>query len=214
MKPGHDSAAAGDFPGVLDRFWQVGEQPRHVFAGLEVVLGRQPAAVAVGEGDALGDARQHFVGVELVLTGEVGIIGGDNRQAVLGRKRQQAGFQRAFVGLAMPLDFQIQPPIEQALHGFQVCGGARGAVHQVAAQRRSFDPVERDQPFGPGAEIVEINRRLDAFALKKALGDQRHQVFVPGLVLRQQQQPVRVGGRGAGFVAGPVQPQHGTDHRL
>ena len=125
-----------------------------------------------------------------------------------------AGFEGAFVGLAVALNFQIQPPVEQALHGLQMCGGARGAVHQVAAQRGPLHTVERDQPFGPGAEIVEINRRLDAFALKKALGDQRHQVFVTGLILRQQQQAVRVGGPGAGFVAGAVQPQHSADHGL
>ena len=214
MQTGHDRAAARDLPRVLDRFRQVGEQPRHVLAGLEVVLGRQAAAVAVGQRDALRDARQHFVGVELVLAGEVGIVGGDDRQAVLGSKRQQAGFEGAFVGLAVALNFQIQPPVEQALHGLQVCGGARGAVHQVAAQRGPLHAVERDQPIGPGAEVGEVDRRLDAFTLKKALGDQRHQVFVTGLILRQQQQAVRVGGPGAGFVAGTVQPQHSTDHGL
>ena len=82
---------------IFHVFSQVGEQPRHVLAGLEQCSGvrRRRSRWASVTPCAMHDST---VGVELVLAGEVGIVGGDDRQAVLGGKRQQAGFEGAFVG--------------------------------------------------------------------------------------------------------------------
>ena len=42
----------------------------------------QTLAVAVGEGDPLGDTRQNIVGVKLVRSGKVRVVGGDDGQVV------------------------------------------------------------------------------------------------------------------------------------
>ena len=64
---------------------------------LEIMLGRQPAAVLGGDDLALGDADQRIMGGEVVGRGEIGLVGGDQRQVELIGEIDQAGFGRALV---------------------------------------------------------------------------------------------------------------------
>ena len=57
QRPRPEGAALRDLDGGRDRLRQVGEQRRHLGAGLEPVLGGELAAVGVGDQPALGDRR-------------------------------------------------------------------------------------------------------------------------------------------------------------
>ena len=78
----HEGAAAGDDERVVDRLRQVGEQGAHLGGGLEVVLGRQAAALLLADIGAAGDAEQRVVRLEHGAVGEEGVVGGDQRQVV------------------------------------------------------------------------------------------------------------------------------------
>ena len=66
-----------------DRFRQIGEERRHLLRRFEIMLGRQPAAILGGHHLALGDADQRVMGGIVVGRGEIGFVGGDERQIEL-----------------------------------------------------------------------------------------------------------------------------------
>ena len=66
---GRNGAALRDLDRRGERLRQVGEQRRHLGAGLEAVLGRELAAVGLRDEAALGDADQRVMG--LVVVGAV-----------------------------------------------------------------------------------------------------------------------------------------------
>ena len=63
-------AAHGDLDGVVDRLGQVGKKRRHFRLALQVVVGRQPAAVVGRDHRAFGDGDQRVMRVEILARRE------------------------------------------------------------------------------------------------------------------------------------------------
>ena len=91
-----ERAALGDLDGRGERLRQIGEQRRHLGAALEVVLGRELAAVGLGDHAAFGDGDQRVVGVVVLALGEVRLVGGDQRNvAGIGEFDQRGSVARS-----------------------------------------------------------------------------------------------------------------------
>ena len=88
-------AAHGDLDRVLDRLGNVGEERRHLLLGLEVMLGREAAAVLGDQHLALGDADQRVMRGVVIGLGEVGLVGGDQRDFEAVGKLNQAALRLA-----------------------------------------------------------------------------------------------------------------------
>ena len=106
------SAAARDLDGVLERLGQIGEQRRHLRAGLEVMLGAQPAALVDGDIAPFGDADQRVMRFEILLRGEIRFVGGDDRQVEVVSKIEQLRLDRPLLRQAVALQLDIEPVAE------------------------------------------------------------------------------------------------------
>ena len=80
-----------------ERVRQVGEQRLHLLARLEVVLGREPAPVLVGDEPALGDGEQRVVRLVVGGLGEERLVRRDERQAVAVGEVDELGLDGALV---------------------------------------------------------------------------------------------------------------------
>ena len=89
-----EGAAQRDLDAVVERLRQIGEQRAHFGAGLEAMLGRQAAAVGGADQRAFGDAQQRVVRLVIVGGGEIGLVGGDQRQARAHRRDRSAPARR------------------------------------------------------------------------------------------------------------------------
>ena len=80
MRARAEGAALRDLDRVGERLGQIGEQRRHLGAGLEVMLGRELAPVGLGQQAAFGDADQRVMRLVILAPGEERLVGGDERQ--------------------------------------------------------------------------------------------------------------------------------------
>ena len=87
---GRKAQRSRDLDGRRERLGQIGEQRRHFGAGLEAVLRRELAAVAVGDQPAFGDAEQRIVRLVVVARGEKRLVGRDERQCRAHRQARSA----------------------------------------------------------------------------------------------------------------------------
>ena len=62
-----ERAALGDLDRRGQRLRNVGEQHRHLGAGLEAVIGRELLAIGLGDQPAAGDAQQRVMGLVIVV---------------------------------------------------------------------------------------------------------------------------------------------------
>ena len=113
-----EGAAFGDLDGRRQRLRQIGEQRSHFGAALEAVLGRELAALAVGQQPALGDAQQRVVRLVILAGGEERLVGRDKRNAARIGKLDQGRLRRPLGRHAVALQFDIEPIAEQALQRF------------------------------------------------------------------------------------------------
>ncbi len=79
MRARAEGAALRDLDGRGERLGQIGEQRDHLGAGLEAVLGRELAAVGLGDQAAFGDADQRVMGLVVAAAGKERLVGGDQR---------------------------------------------------------------------------------------------------------------------------------------
>ena len=153
---GHHGAAFRDRNCVVAGFGQVGEQSAHDLGGFEPLLGRGAAAVAFGQGSALGDAEQGVVGLVHRGLGEVAVIGGDQGQARFVGEADQAGFDGALIGLAEAVEFDgeaVGEGLGEA--GEEVLGGRHLALGEQARERAGVAAGEQDEAGGQAAEAFE-----------------------------------------------------------
>ena len=113
-----EGAAFGDLDRRRQRLRQIGEQRRHFGAALEAVLGRELAALAVGQQPALGDAQKRVVRLVILAGGEERLVGGDQRNAARIGKLDQGRLGQPLGRHAVALQFDIEPIAEQALQRF------------------------------------------------------------------------------------------------
>ena len=112
---GRKAQRSRDLDGRRQRLRQIGEQRRHFGAALEPVLGRELAALAVGEQAALGDAQERVVRLVILAGGEERLVAGDERNAARKGKLDQGRLRHPLGRHAVALQFDIEPVAEQAL---------------------------------------------------------------------------------------------------
>ena len=106
---------------------------RHFGAALEAMLGRELAALAVGNELALGDAEQRVVGLVILARGKERLVGGDQRNtAAVSRARSRPARRRA------------RPPCRGAAIRY------RGGRRTGAASASQRDTRKRVLPAGDG----------------------------------------------------------------
>ena len=77
-----ERAALGDLHRRGQRLRNVGEQHRHLGAGLEAVIGRELLALGLRDQPPAGDAEQRVMGLVIVGRGEIRLVGRNQRQAL------------------------------------------------------------------------------------------------------------------------------------
>ncbi len=106
------AAAHRNFDAGLRRLGEVGEQRRHLGAGLEPVLRRQPAAVGGGDERAFGDAEQRVVRLIVGAGGEIGFVGRHQRRPQTVGEIDQLRFDRALRVEPVTLELDVEPGVE------------------------------------------------------------------------------------------------------
>ena len=169
------------------------EQLHHFFARLEIERGLLEAhPVGVRHGLAGLDAQHDFVRARVVLAQVMRIVGGDQRNAGVGRQAIDQR-QHALIGFqAVILQFE-----EEILRAEQVGVFVRDAARvfvaigqqcfvDIAAQARR----QRDQTLGMPRQQILIDARLVVETVQIAGRDQLDQVAITLLVFAQQHQVV------------------------
>ena len=189
-----DVALLGDFDGVFQRFGQIGVEPRHLFRRAHVVrrVGH-PHAIRLVDRFARADAEQDVVRVGLVALGVVDVVGGDQRDVHLVSQVHHLAVDGVEFGDVVALQFEVVPVGELRL---VPAHGLAGFVDlPVDQQLRDFAlraRREHDQPLAVLREhfFVDAGLVVEAFQLGDA--DEFEQILVAGLVLRQQDDVIRL----------------------
>ena len=85
--------------------------------------------------------------------GEIGIVGGDDRQAPLLGEVEQAALDRLLVGQPVPLQLHVETIAEAACEAIEkIGGGVALAVLQQPAERSGRTAGEQDQALGVGEQ--------------------------------------------------------------
>ena len=127
-------AAHRDLDAGIERVGKIGEELHHLPPRLEIMLGRQPAAVLVGDDPAIRDGEKRIVRLVVAGLGEEGLVRRDDGQTVAVGERDQLGLDRALVVEPMTLDFDVEVVSESLLH--RLDARARKVLPAAGAQRQ------------------------------------------------------------------------------
>ena len=185
---GPEGAAARDFDGIVERFGQVGEDLRHRFGALEVVLTRHPPAIVLDDVAAVRDAQQRIVRLVVVGAREVGFVGGNDRNPERIGELQELRLDIVLALEAVALDLDVEAVAERRSKPLQPLLGKR----LLSLPQRAVDgPVgtasERDQPIGLGRERADRGvHRIGRGGFQMRPAHDLHHVGVAGLARRKQ----------------------------
>jgi hypothetical protein len=212
----HEGAAPGDRQGVACRLGQVGEQQGHLGRALEAVLGRQPAALGLGDLGALGDAQQDVVRLVLLGIDEVRIVGRDQRQVARQRHLDQGGLDPLLVVQAVAHQLDVEAIGEGVLERLdQRLGEISVAGEQGPADRPFRAAGERDQALARRREVGQRQLGRGArIALQMRPAQQPQQVAVARLALDQDRQQGRRRRPAVALLIDARDRQQAADHRL
>ena len=188
-----ERAALGNLDRGRQRFRDVGEQHRHLGAGLEAVIGGELVAIGLGDQPPAGNAQQRVVGLVIVIAREIRLVGCDQRQAFPVGEIDQPGLATTLLVDAMALQFDIEPVAEQARQSFCAISSQRRMISAERERDRPIRPAgQRDHVLGLALEPVELDvRRLVGRRLQKRPRVQPHQAAIAALARRQQHDPRR-----------------------
>ena len=200
MQLGH----LGDLPRVRDRLRDLREQPGHLVGALEEELaGLELQAVGRVEVGGGAHAEQDVVRLRLALVHVVQVVGGDQRQADLGRQAAKLFEQAPLLGQAVVLD--LEEEVARAEDVAVVAGQAARQLPVLDLQRPWDLAVEAggqaDQPLRVLGKVLTIDARLVVIAVEVGVGDDAAEVAVAGPVLGQQDE-VKGLGIGLAFAVG------------
>ena len=193
-------AALRDVPGAVERVLDFAEQRHHLVARFDVERGLLEAhPVRVRHGLAGLDAQQDFVRAGVVLAQIMRIVGGDQRNAGVGRQAIDQRQHARVLLQAVILQFQEEILLAEQVGVFV---GQAAGVFVTIGQQRFVDIAaqarrERDQAFGMARQQVLIDARLVVKTFQIAGGDQLDQVAITFLVFAQQHQMVVAIGVGS-----------------
>ena len=213
-----EGAALRHLDRCRQRLGQIGEQGGHFGAGLEAVLGRELAALAVGDQAAFGDAQQRIVRLVILARGEVRLVGRHQRNATGIGKLDQVRLRDTLSRHAMPLQLDIEPVAEQPL---QFLAARQRQRALTAADRRVQRPVrsaaERNEAVGlvrqPGKLDVRLFRLLGAEIGARA---EPHQAAIAVLAGGQEHDPRKPlpGHHAAIVLIAEIEAERTADDRL
>ena len=204
-------AAARDLDGAGEGLGQIGEHLGHGLGALEVVLGREAAAVVLIEVAAFRNAEQCVVGLVVLGLGEVALVGRDERQILGVGEIDELRLDGFLLGEAVALKLDIEAVAEDVLERLHARGCGRAVIVGNGLVDRAVGAAgECDQAFGVGGNVADLGVRRLAIA-RTHVGAARdlHEIAVAGLAHGEQcQQAIAMRGRqggqtrdaGAGFV--------------
>ncbi len=183
-----EGAAFGDFDGRGQRLRQVGKLRDHVGAALETMLGRELAAVGFTDQPAFGDADQRVVRFMVGRGREERLVGGDQRQAFGIGQVDQHRLADAFATGAVPLQFDIEPAVEQALQRLKARAGEMAlAGRDRGVERPARAAGERDNALGFALKPGKLQmRRLVRRRVEEGAGIEPHEAAIAGIARGQQ----------------------------
>ena len=185
-------AALRDLHRRGQRLGQIGEQHRHLGAGLEAVVGSKLEPIGLGDQLAGGDTQQRVVRLVILGAGEMRLVGRDQRQTLVVSEIDQPAFGAALGLGAMTLQFDIQPIAERLLQPLAALRGER-RIGQHRQRDRPVRPAgQRDHAVGFAGEPFELDvRHLIDRRLQERPGVQPHQAAIALLARCQQHDPRR-----------------------
>ncbi len=212
-------AALGNVDRRSERLGQVGELRGHLGARLEMVLRAQLPPVALGDQPALRDADQRIVCLVVLAPGEIGLVGGDERQASRIGKLDERRLGAALGGKAMALQLDIEPVAENVVQPGTAGGGEIGLPGgKGEIERTGGTAGERYEPVGGLGQHRERHvRGLAGRHREERVRGQAHQVAIALLARGEQDEPRAASGpRAAGrsVLVGEVDRERATDDRL
>ena len=200
------------------RLGQIGEQRRHFRAGLEAVLRRELAALAVGDQPALGDAEKRIVRLVVVTRGEIRLVGRDERQPARISKLDQRRLGDPLRRHAVTLQLDVKAVTEQALqflaarlHERALAGADR------AIERTVRSAAERNQSARLAVEPRQLDvRLLRLLGVEICARAKPHQAAVALLACRKEHDAGKAlpGRRPAMLLIAEVDPERAADDRL
>ena len=187
-RPDAIGAAHGDLDGVLDRLGNVGEERRHFLLALEIMLGRQAAAILGDQHLALGDADQRVMRGVIIRLCEIGLVGRDQRHFEAVGEVDEALLRLALRQRAMALELDVKPVAEQALEALDVFGGKRSlSGHQRIIDGPLGPSGEADEACGVVREIVPRDMVLGILGARQVgPRGELHQIVIALLVFREK----------------------------
>ena len=189
----HHRAAPRDGERVVAGLRQIGEQHAHVRRRLEPMLRRHAPALAFRQQASIRDRQQRVMRLVHARRGEVAVVGGNQRHAERVRQRDQPGFERAFAGDVVAVQFH-RHAVGKRFHELreQAFGLRLLPLREQARQRSGGTAGQQDQPGGMRADRVQPELRLQAgIGLQEAARRQAPEIVEAGGVLRQQHDRVR-----------------------
>ena len=196
-------AAQRDLDAVVERLLEIGEQGAHFGAGLEAMLRRQAAAVGGADQRAFGDAQQRVLRLVVGGGGEIGLVGGDQRQALRIGELEQRRLDAALALQPVALQLDVEPAVEQRREPLQPrFREFRQAERQRPVDRPRRSAGQRDQALGFG-ERGEADMRLVAVGrVEPDARGEPHQravaLFVLGDERQRRARDLRLGEAGGG----------------
>ena len=90
------------------------------------MLRAQPSPVVDRDIATFRDADQRVMRLEVLLGGEIGLVGGDDRKVEIVGKTEQSRFDAPLLRQAVPLKLDIEPVGEYRLQSFEPVPGEPG----------------------------------------------------------------------------------------
>src|SRR6185312_16413036 len=185
----HEGAALRDDEGIVAGLGKIGEQHAHFRRRFEIMLARQTATLGLAEHDALGDAQQHVMRLEIARIGEEGVVGRNERQVLAVGEFDEIGLDAVFLGHPMPHQFDIEPLGKQRLEPREHrLGGGTLTLQEEASHRPGGSAAEAQETVGRAFKRGKIElRRFARRGFEEGPADELQEVAIALLVLNQQQ---------------------------
>ena len=157
------------------------------------MIGGQLLAVGLGDQPAAGDAEQRVMGFVVVVGGEIGFVGRNQRQALAIGEIDQAAFDAALLVDVMALQFDIEAVAEKTSQPLAArCRQLRMPRGERERNRAIGTAGQRDDVLGFAVQPVELDmRELMDRRLQERPRVQPHQAAIAALAGRQQHDPRR-----------------------
>jgi len=204
-------AALGELDRVLDQLRQIGEQRRHFFRRLQVLIRRiLVRPLRVGEHAAGVDAHARLVRFEILAREEAHVVAGDDRQIEHARKPDCLRQERVLASAVRARGLEVEPVRKAPAPSFRA--GVRRIV--AAAEQQAADVAvaagQCDQSRVRMVEPVDVDQRVLAVAaFGVSTRQQAREIEITLAVLAQHGQALQLAA-----ILGIADPQIATGDRL